>query len=124
MLPRNPLHPWGLIFDGSGVMVAIMDRDIDRKNTALRNDDGTTRIKDILDCGDNTEANATGNGRHGPRPSRIDGAQLSADALPKDRACPRGGGLPRRKLREVVKDCPACGLSSPRSTPGKPRHPR
>lgn len=47
--------------DGSGVIVALLDRGIDWKNNDFRNEDGTTRIKYIFDLGDNTGARAPGN---------------------------------------------------------------
>jgi minor extracellular serine protease Vpr len=47
--------------DGTGTIVAILDRGIDWKNNDFRNDDGTTRIKFIFDLSDNTGAGAPGN---------------------------------------------------------------
>jgi minor extracellular serine protease Vpr len=47
--------------DGSGTIVAILDRGIDWKNNDFRNDDGTTRIKFIFDLSDNSGATAPGN---------------------------------------------------------------
>jgi hypothetical protein len=43
--------------DGSGVIVALIDRGIDWKNNDFRNEDGTTRIKYIFDLSDNSGAN-------------------------------------------------------------------
>jgi hypothetical protein len=46
---------------GEGVIIAIIDRGIDWKNTDFRNEDGSTRIKYIFDLMDNTGAAAPGN---------------------------------------------------------------
>lgn len=47
--------------DGRGVIIAILDRGIDRQNEDFRNGDGTTRIKYIFDLTDDSGANAADN---------------------------------------------------------------
>src|SRR5476651_2364807 len=47
--------------DGSGVLVALLDRGIDWLNNDFRKADGSTRIKYIFDLTDDSGANAVGN---------------------------------------------------------------